>query len=145
MMKVLCEEPKRGRPPNGEIKGIKDTLKAFDEVRYKPHLAGQFNYRHMNIVLDYRTIDVIKMHDDYIKQRFVEYVERFFNVSCEKKALIAAIKKHKKTTTYNRATVNALCAHMWKMKTGMLNPGHPKTAHSLYHVLIDKQFCNVLP
>jgi len=120
-------------------------LKAFDELHCKPHLARYLNYRHMNTVFDYRAINVIKMHKDYIKQRFVEYVERFFNISWEKKALIAVIKKHKKTTACHLATANALCTHMWKMKTGLLNPGHPKTAHSFYQVLIDKQLCNVLP
>ncbi len=38
------------------------------------------------------------MYENNIKQHFVEYVERFVNVSWEKKALVAIIKKHKKTT-----------------------------------------------
>ena len=43
--------------------------------------------------LDYLAIEVITMYETNVKQHFVEYVERFVNVSWEKKALIAIIKK----------------------------------------------------
>ncbi len=39
------------------------------------------------------------------KQHFVEYVERFVNVSWEKKALVAIIKKHNKTTGRRQAAI----------------------------------------
>jgi trehalose-6-phosphate synthase len=35
----------------------------------------------MNTVLDYLAIDIITMYENNIKQHFVEYVERFVNVS----------------------------------------------------------------
>jgi len=145
VMKVLCEEPTSGRPPNEETKRIKENLKAFYEVHYKPHVVGQLNYRHMNTVLDYLAIDVITMYENNIKQHFVEYVERFVNVSWEKKALLALIKKHKKTTSKRQAATNALCAQLRRIKADLLNPDKPKTAHALYHAWIDEQRFRVLP
>ena len=145
VMKVLCEEPTSGRPPSEEIKRIKDALKTFYTTHYKPSVVGKLNYRHMNTVLDYLAIDVITMFENNIKQHFVEYVERFVNVSWEKKALVAIIKKHKTTTARRQATTNALCAQLRRIKTDLLNPDHPKTAHALYHSWIDEQRLKVLP
>lgn len=145
VMKILCEEPNCGRPPNEETKRIKDTLKAFYKEHYKPCVVGRLNYRHMSTVLEYLAIDVITMYENNIKQHFVEYVERFINVSWEKKRLVAIIKRHKKTTGRRQAATNALCAQLRKIKTDLLNPDQPKTAHPLYHAWIDQQRLKVLP
>ncbi len=60
-------------------------------------MVGELNYRKMTIVLEYLAIDVITMYETNIKQHFTAYVERFVNVSWEKSALVAIIKKHKTT------------------------------------------------
>jgi len=67
VMKLLCEESTSGRPPNEETKRIKENLKAFYEVHYKPHVVGQLKYRHRSTLLDYLAIDVITMYENNIK------------------------------------------------------------------------------
>jgi transposase len=145
VMKVLCAEPTVGRPPSEATKRIKDTLKAFYEEHYKPSVVGELNYRHLTTVLDYLAIDVITMYETNIKQHFVEYVERLVNVSWEKKALVAIIKKHKTTTARRQAATNALCAQLRLIKTDLLSPDAQKTAHPMYHAWIDAQRLKVLP
>ena len=145
VMKVLCSEPTVGRKPSEATARIKDTLKAFYEAHYKPSVVGELNYRNMTIVLEYLAIDVITMYETNIKQHFVEYVERFVNVSWEKSALVALIKKHKTTTARRQAATNALCAQLRRIKTDLLSPDAQKTAHPMYHAWIDAQRLEVLP
>jgi hypothetical protein len=145
VMKVLCAEPTIGRPPSEETRRIKDTLRAFYEAHYKPSMVGELNYRYLNTVLEYLAIDVITMYETNIKQHFVEYVERFVNVSWEKKALVALIKKKHTTTARRQAATNALCAQLRRIKTDLLSPDQPKKAHPMYHAWIDGQRLKVLP
>jgi hypothetical protein len=145
VMKVLCAEPTVGRPPSEATRHIKVTLRAFFEEHYRPSVVGELNYRHLSTVLDYLAIDVITMYETNIKQHFVEYVERFVNVSWEKKALVAIIKKHKTTTARRQAATNALCAQLRRIKTDLLSPDQLKKAHPMYHAWIDEQRKHVLP
>jgi hypothetical protein len=145
VMKVLCAEPTVGRPPSEATRHIKGTLRAFYEEHYRPSVVGELNYRHLSTVLDYLAIDVITMYETNIKQHFVEYVERFVNVSWEKKALVAIIKKHKTTTARRQAATNALCAQLRRIKTDLLSPDQPKRAHRMYHAWIDERRLDVMP
>jgi len=145
VMKVLCEEPACGRQPKEETKRVKDTLKAFYKEHYEPSVTETLNYRHMNTVLDYLAIDVITMYENNIKQHFVEYVERFVNVSWEKKKLVATINKYKQTKQQRQAIGNKLSAQLRKIKNDLLNPGQAKTSHPLYHEWIDAQRLKVMP
>jgi hypothetical protein len=146
VMKVLCAEPTVGRPPSEATRRTKGTLRAFYEAHYKPSVVGEeLNYRYLSTVLDYLAVDVITMYETNINQHFVEYVERFVNVSWEKKALVALIKKQQKTTARRQAATNALCAQLRRIKTDLLSPDQPKTAHPMYHAWIDMQRLAVLP
>ena len=93
-MKILCNESTNGRPPKKEIKELKDTLKGFLEKHYKPLMQNdELNYKHMNTILNYLTIDIITMYDNNIKLHYIEYVERFVNVVWKKKYMIEKIRK----------------------------------------------------
>ena len=145
VMKVLCAEPTVGRKPSEETARIKDTLRAFYEAHYKPSVVGELNYRNMTTVLEYLAIDVITMYETNIKQHFVEYVERFVNVSWEKRALVALIKKRHTSTARRQAATNSLCAQLRRIKADLLSPDQPKKAHPMYHSWIDEQRLKVLP
>ncbi len=153
VMKVLCEEPTSGRPPSVETKRIKEMLKAFYSEHYEPHMKIQhsvldfskLNYRHLKTVLDYLSTDVITMYETNIKQHFVEYVERFVNVSWRKKELIAIIRKHKKAAWRREAAIRALCNQLRKVKNDLLSPDKDKTSNRLYHRWIDKHRPLLLP
>ena len=145
VMKVLCQEPTRGRPPSDGTKIIKDTLAAFYEQHYKPLVIGDLNYRDMSTVLEYLPVDVITMYENNIKQRYIEYVERFVNVSWGKKELVAIIKKHKATTARRQEATNALCRQLRRVKNDLLNVNQEKTSHPLYHSWIDTQRLKVVP
>jgi hypothetical protein len=145
VMKVLCEEQTRGRPPSDGTKLIKDTIKVFYEQHYKATMSEELNYRHMNTVLDYLSTDILTMYENNIKQHYVEYVERFVNVSWRKKELVAIIKKHKKTVGRRHEAVNALCRQLCRVKNDLLKPDQAKTSHTLYHTWIDEQRAKVVP
>ena len=137
--------PTVGRQPSDETRRIKYTMRAFYEEHYKPYVVGELDYRNMTTVLDYLATEVISMYETNVKQRFVEYVERFVNVSWEKKALVAIIKKQRTTTARHRAATNALCAQLRRIKTDLMNHDSVKKAHPMYHAWIDEQRKHVLP
>lgn len=145
VMKILCKPPTTGRAPSEKTKAIKHVLKEFHEQHYKSSMIDELNYRDMTGTLDYLATDVVTMYENNIKQHFVEYVERFVNVSWHKKELLNIIKKHKHTSVQRKATADRLCQQLRRVKNDLLNIQQEKTSHSLYHRWIDKQRLKVLP
>ena len=63
IMKILCNENPRGRPPKQEIKELKDKLTAFYRSDFHPLILNEnLDYTHMNTILDYLTIDILMMY-----------------------------------------------------------------------------------
>jgi hypothetical protein len=145
VMKTLCKPPTTGRPPSERTKAIKDTLKEFYELHYESSMISELNYRDMTVTLDYLAIDVITMYENNIKQHFVEYVERFVNVSWCKKELLAVIKKYKHTAKERQIATNRLCQQLRRVKNDLLNVHQQKISHSLYHDWINEQRSKILP
>jgi hypothetical protein len=98
VMKTLCEAPSIGRPPKPETQQAKAVLEEFYTEHYQPIMQDTLNYRHLNTVLDYMSTEVITMYENNIKQRFCSYVERFVNVSLQKKERLEAIKESEHTS-----------------------------------------------
>uniref|UniRef100_A0A6C0IBC2 Uncharacterized protein n=1 Tax=viral metagenome TaxID=1070528 RepID=A0A6C0IBC2_9ZZZZ len=121
-MKILCNESTNGRPPKKEIKELKDTLKGFFEKHYKPLMQNdELNYKHMNTILNYLTIDIITMYDNNIKLHYVEYVERFVNVVWKKKYMIEKIRKLNSSKGDIDNKINKLCNQLRRIKNDILN------------------------
>ena len=94
IMKILCNENPRGRPPKQEIKELKDKLTAFYRSDFQPLILNEnLDYTHMGTILDYLTIDILTMYENNIKLHYVEYVERYVNVVWKKKLLKQKIGK----------------------------------------------------
>ena len=72
-------------------------------------LNDELNYKHMNTILDYLTIDIITMYDNNIKLHYVEYVERFVNVVWKKKYMIEKIRKLNSSKGEIDNKINKLC------------------------------------
>ncbi len=96
-MKTLSEPPTRGKPPNVETVQLKALLSDFNREHYQPIMQDTLNYRHLNTVLDYMSIEIQTMYKNNSKQRFCSYVERFVNVSLQKRERIEAIKESDNT------------------------------------------------
>ena len=69
-MKILCVRKGSGRPPKKEVKELKDTLTSFYREHYRDLTQGEeLDYKYMNTILDYLTIDVLTMYENNIKQQ----------------------------------------------------------------------------
>lgn len=145
VMKILCKPPTKGRAPSEKTKVIKDTLKEFYEQHYKSSMIDELDYCDMTGTLDYLATDVITMYENNIKQHFVEYIERFVNVSWHKKELLAIIKKYKHTSNQRQEATNRLCQQLRRVKNDLLNIRGEKTSHPLYHDWINEQKSKILP
>ena len=56
-----------------------------------PIMEDTSNYVHLKTVLDYMSTDIETIYETNIKQRFCSYVERFVNVSLQKREKIEAV------------------------------------------------------
>ena len=112
VMKTLCEAPSIGRPPKPETQQAKAVLEEFYTEHYQPIMQDTLNYRHLNTVLDYMSTEVITMYENNIKQRFCSYVERFVNVSLQKKERLEAIKESEHTAEHKKEMTNTLCREL---------------------------------
>ena len=73
VFKILCKAPTIGRKPSEATQELKSRLTQFYQEHYE-YLAldtDTMNYKNLNTVLDYMSIDVITMYNNNIKQHFV--------------------------------------------------------------------------
>jgi hypothetical protein len=145
VMKVLCDASPSGRPPKDETVRVKEELTRFYVEHYEAIMQDTLNYRRLNTVLDYMAIDVITMYENNIKQHYCQYVERFVNVSLQKRERIEAIKASEASAEQKKAETNTLCRELRKVKNDILSVNDPKTSDPQYHEWIDEQAPQVIP
>ena len=136
-MKILCNENASGRPPKKEIKELKDKLTTFYNSDYKPLVKDiDFDYTHLNTVLDYITISIITMYENNIKSHYVEYIERYVNIILKKKETINKIKEENKDEEKQKELINELCKELRKIKNDILETSNEYKSDKKYHDLI---------
>ncbi len=146
VMKTLCDTPASGRPPKAGTVQLKAQLAEFHREHYLPIMQDTLNYRHLNTVLDYMSTDIETMYENNIKQRFCAYVERFVNVSLQKRERIEAIKaSDEHTAEEKKEQTNILCRELRKVKNDILSRNDPKTSDVQYHTWIDEQSVRIMP
>jgi len=89
--------------------------------------------------------EVITMYENNIKQRFCSYVERFVNVSLQKKERLEAIKESEHTAEHKKEMTNTLCRELREVKNDILSLNDPKTSNAQYHAWIDEQSVRIMP
>jgi hypothetical protein len=147
VFKILCKAPTIGRKPSEATQELKSRLTQFYQEHYE-YLAldtDTMNYKNLNTVLDYMSIDVITMYNNNIKQHFVEYVERFVNVVHRKEQKIQEIKDRYVTTHQKKTHINTLCHDLRKIKNDILSVNEQKTSPVEYHTWIDAERINIMP
>ena len=146
-MKTICKKSTTGRPPSEKIKKLKDSLNKVYINLYKPlTINDSLDYKHMNTILDYLTIDIVTMYENNIKQHYVEYVERYVNIMWKKKQLIEIIRKQLIPQKEKERKVNHLCNQLRKIKNDLLNVETKRyTSYSFYHSWINKQKELIIP
>jgi hypothetical protein len=148
VMKTLCRESSTGRPAKCDIQTLKKKLKTFYDKYYQKTLYKDetLDYKYLNTVLDYLTIDILTMYENNIKLHFVEYVERFVNVVWRKKFISDKIRKIKKTKRERIDAIHTLNSECRKIKNDLLNVNREKkTSHSRYHDWITDIKKHILP
>jgi isocitrate dehydrogenase kinase/phosphatase len=108
-------------------------------------MQDTLNYRHLNTVLDYMSTDIETMYENNIKQRFCSYVERFVNVSLQKRDRTEAVKASEQSAEQKKEQINILCRELRKVKNDILSQNDPKTSDVQYHAWIDEQSVRIMP
>ena len=143
VLKVSCDDPKQGKPPSEETVRVKAVLREVYDKHYANN--GKVPYIHLNTAIDYMATEVITMYENNIKAHFVEYVERFVNVSWGKKDALAAIKASDVSSAEKNSLKYSLCAQLRKVKIDLLSPGEKLTSEKTYHDWIEAQRAHVMP
>ncbi|RLN70809.1 hypothetical protein BBJ28_00010184 [Nothophytophthora sp. Chile5] len=144
-MKVLCDASPSGRPLKAETIRVKEELTRFYTEHYELIILDTLNYRHLNTVLDYMAIDGITMHENNIKHHYCQYVERFVNMSLQKRERIEATKATEVSAEQKKAQTNLLCRELRKVKNDILSVNDPNTSDPQYHKWVNEQRPQVMP
>jgi hypothetical protein len=142
-MKVVCIQSTQGRPPSQKVKILKEELSNIFEKYYKPFMNDELDYRHMNTILDYLTIDILTMYENNVKQHYIEYVERYVNIVWKKKKIIELIRKKRISQTEKEQRVNKMCSQLRKIKNDILTCS--TTSLPFYHSWIKQQRDYIIP
>jgi transposase len=145
IMKIVCIPPTRGKKPSASTLATKNELNIVYDKYYKDIQLDTLNYRHMNTILEYLVVDILTMYENNIKQRFVEYIERFVNVIWKKKQLVKLMKTKYKTKKTRQSAISKLCNQLRKIKNDILSINKEKTSSPIYHQWIDYVRTEILP
>ena len=100
----------------------------------------------MNTILDYLTINILTMYENNIKQHYVEYVEKYVNISFNKREEIEKIKKKYKSFIDQQKHISYFCNQLRKIKFDLLNIDDVNfTSDSKYHNWINENIDCVVP
>ena len=143
-MKILCKSPIQGKPPKKEVKDLKEKLAEFYESQYKPFIKyEELEYRYMNTILDYLTISILTMYENNIKMNFVEYIERYINVTFRKKLMLRLIRRMAKNKNESINNFNNQLRHI---KIDILNVDNEVLkSKPIYHNWIKEQRKHIIP
>jgi len=119
LIKAICKtvtirNDTRGKKPSQKTRTLLDNLKTFYDDHYKKCIIDDdvMNDTKLNFIIAYEAIDIVKNINNNITEHFVDYVNKFVNVSFEVKKLIKEVtnnkdltvedKKHKKKEIYDK-------------------------------------------
>lgn len=137
VVRILCKKDNRGKKPGPAAVDLQKELGDFYNEHYKPLIPqseGDLCSTHLNTSIDYMIKDIVTMYENNIKQHFVQYVERFVNVICDKRGKIKQIKESKVTTSDDKEKATcALRRELSRVKYDILYPNQIMQAHNQYH------------
>jgi hypothetical protein len=108
VMKIMCVQPRQGGRPAEDTVRRKATLAEFFVEHYEPTMRleeGLLNYSNLTTALEYMSKEVVTMFENNIQQRFASYVERFVNISLQKKQRIEEINSGEGTAEEKKEMV----------------------------------------
>jgi hypothetical protein len=74
---------------------MRDTQRTFLDMHHVETMKERVDYTNMSAILGYMATEVVTMYENnLIKFRFVDFVERFVNVSFDVKEKVKALKKN---------------------------------------------------
>jgi len=85
------------------------------------------------------------MYENNIKLHYVEYVERYINVSWKKKDIIRQIKKEHTDTSIQTNLINEFCRQLRKIKLDILDVSNVYKSDEKYHSWIKKVKAYITP
>mmetsp|Transcript_1262 Transcript_1262/g.1863 ORF Transcript_1262/g.1863 Transcript_1262/m.1863 type:complete len:454 (+) Transcript_1262:513-1874(+) len=154
IIKVICRPRTTTGDPNGKKLGGPfseqtrnniNTLTNFYNVHYKPFMLEELEYDHMSSIIDYLSDDIVIMYANNIKQHYIEYIERYVNVSFNKKQVIEDIRSLKIATEEKNTRVNHFCTELRKIKNDLLSCEKKYTSDAKYHTWIIEYKKRLIP
>jgi hypothetical protein len=143
VLKLSCRES--GRPVGEKTAALRNVLRPFYLEHYREFVSEEVSATNLDIAMSYMTMEVITMYENNVKAHFVEYVERFVNVSCYKANEMTVIKISDMPSEEKKTRTNALCAQLRKIKTDLLSPDQEKKSDVMYHAWIEEQRPHIMP
>jgi hypothetical protein len=143
-MKILCVRKTQGRQPGKDIKALKDKLTNFYELNYKPLIPNEeLEYKYLNTVLDYLTTDIITMYENNIKLHYIEYIEKFVNITWKKDFIISKIRRIYKTKKERDSKIRRLIKDLRDIKNDLLTGSFK--SKPFYHDWIKQVKKDIIP
>lgn len=149
VFKTVCHQKAIGRPPSKAAQALRDKLTSFFQQQFQPLLPEcekPLEYRNLNTVLDYASVQLMTVFETNIKLHYVEYVEAYVNSVWQKDFLIERIRKIRKTKREREAGVRKLCTSLRLIKNDLLTvENEPFQSREMYHNWIRQHKAVVLP
>jgi len=97
---ITIRNDTRGKKPSSETQDLLNKLKIFYDGHYKKCIIDNdiMNDTKLNYIMAYEAIDIVKNINNNISEHFIDYVNKFVNVSFKIKEKIKDITKNKDLT-----------------------------------------------
>lgn len=141
VMKILCKEDTRGRKPKQEIILLKTKLKSFYDKHYSKLIDKDevLSYTNLNTMIDYETISILTDYENHICNHFIDFFNRFINVSHNKSKIEKDIREEKISQEEKKEKISEFRKELKKVKEDLLNISNDNlTSSDKYHNWIKK-------
>lgn len=97
MKTITLRQDTRGKPPAEETQILLNELKIFYDNEYKKCIIGDdiISSTKLNYILAYEAIDIVKNIETHISEHFIDFVNKFVNISFDLKDQIHKINNMK--------------------------------------------------
>jgi hypothetical protein len=118
---ITKRQDTRGKPPSDETKKLYAELLEFYNKEYKKCITNDDiqDDTKLNFIMAYEAIDILKNIENNIKEHFSDYINRFVNVSFNKKIKFDEIDDFDKTDDEKKELKTNFCKELYKIKSDL--------------------------
>ena len=143
---ITKRQDTRGKPPGDETKILLEKLEMFYESDYKQCVIDEdvIDNTKMNFIMAYEAIDTVKNIENNISEHFIDYVNKFVNITFNVKDKLNKVDKLKISKEEKKTMKKEISTEFRKVKNDLLKTTTIYDSDKKYHMWLNQHRTNII-